>query len=479
MPSELRIDIHDRPSYGQARPVAYTSIETKLSDNFWSSLPEFYPLQSHLADRSQPSSSQAPGKLYLRASISRIPEERHGPEDFEILRLVGRGTLGQVYQVRKRDTSRVYAMKALSKRVLVRKGANETAVNRRNVLVRASRLPVACPFVAGLKFAFQTPSDLYLITDYMSGGELFWHLQRLGRFPEHQAQFYLAELILAIQYLHQHDIFCLNLKPECILLDAVGHIVLNDFGVVSAPHSGDQQALPASLPEDRYGGYMEYLAPEILMHESTRERLPPDSVNPYSKVADFWTLGVLVFEMISGWSPFYAEDQAQMRKNILFGKARFPRDCYSAAGRQLVRGLLNRNATHRLGWERGTSELMKHEFFASTDWAALQKKEVDPPMTPTLHTALETEASDVDSALELRARNLGAGIAMSTPLDAALQVQFSGFTFVDESVLDGSYRYGLNDPAELDDDEDWGESSIYADLPTDAGSTASPPRADS
>ena len=478
MPSELRIDIHDRPSHSLTRPVAYTAIETKLTDNFWSSLPESYPLQDHLADRSQPGSSQAPGRLYLRASISRIPEERYGPEDFEILRLVGRGTLGQVYQVRKRDTSRIYAMKALSKRVLVRKGATETAVNRRNVLVRASRLPVACPFVAGLKFAFQTPSDLYLITDYMSGRELFWHLQRLGRFPEHQARFYIAELILAIQYLHQHDIFCLNLKPECILLDAVGHVVLNDFGVVSAPHSGDQQALPAGLPEDRYGGYMEYLAPEILLHESTPEQLPPDSVNSYSKVADFWTLGVLVFEMISGWSPFYAEDEAQMRKDILFGKLLFPRNCYSAAGRQLVRGLLNRNVTHRLGWERGTSELMKHEFFASVDWAALQRKEVDPPMTPMPYNVHETEPSAADSALELRARNLGAGIAMSTPLDAALQVQFSGFTFVDGSELASSYRYELNDPAGLDDDEDWGESSIHSDVTTDADSAASPPRAD-
>lgn len=221
--------------------------------------------------------------------------------------------------MRKKDTNRIYAMKVLSKKVIVQKKEVAHTLGERNILVRTATTD--SPFIVGLKFSFQTPTDLYLVTDYMSGGELFWHLQKEGRFQEERAKFYIAELILALEHLHNHDIVYRDLKPENILLDANGHIALCDFGLSKAN-------LSANATTNTFCGTTEYLAPEVLLDEQG-----------YTKMVDFWSLGVLVFEMCCGWSPFYADDTQQMYKNIAFGKVRFPRDALSLEGRNFVKGV--------------------------------------------------------------------------------------------------------------------------------------------
>lgn len=241
-------------------------------------------------------------------------------------------------------------MKVLSKRVIVQKKEVAHTLGERNILVRTAMADST--FIVGLKFSFQTPSDLYLVTDYMSGGELFWHLQKEGRFNEQRAKFYIAELILALEHLHKHDIVYRDLKPENILLDANGHIALCDFGLSKANLANDDTT-------NTFCGTTEYLAPEVLLDESG-----------YTKMVDFWSLGVLVFEMCCGWSPFYAEDTQQMYKNIAFGKVRFPRDALSLEGRNFVKGLLNRNPKHRLGANGDAEELKNHAFFADVDWVS-------------------------------------------------------------------------------------------------------------
>jgi serine/threonine protein kinase SCH9 len=183
-----------------------------------------------------------------------------------------------------------------------------------------------------------------------------WHLQKEGRFKEDRAKFYIAELILALKHLHEHDIVYRDLKPENILLDANGHIALCDFGLSKAN-------LTKNDTTNTFCGTTEYLAPEVLLDEQG-----------YTKMVDFWSLGVLVFEMCCGWSPFYAEDTQQMYKNIAFGKVRFPRDALSTEGRNFVKGLLNRNPKHRLGATHDAQELIEHPFFNDIDWVALAQK---------------------------------------------------------------------------------------------------------
>ncbi|ODA79623.1 hypothetical protein RJ55_05217 [Drechmeria coniospora] len=390
------------------------------------------------------------GEIFVEAMYQRSERRHFGPSDFEILKLIGKGTFGQVYQVRKRDTERIYAMKVLQKKVIVQKKEVAHTVGERNILVRTATSD--SPFIVGLKFSFQTPSELYLVTDYMSGGELFWHLQKEGRFDERRAKFYIAELILAIQHLHNNDIVYRDLKPENILLDANGHIALCDFGLSKAN-------LTKNDTTNTFCGTTEYLAPEVLLDESG-----------YTKMVDFWSLGVLVFEMCCGWSPFYAEDTQQMYKNIAFGKVRFPRDTLSQEGRNFVKGLLNRNPKHRLGATDDAEELKQHAFFADIDWDLLTKKLITPPFKPKLKSETDvsyfdpefTNALAQNGSLNERAAALARGYAASTPLSPSVQANFQGFTYVDESALDDHMRDRYqNDDEDMDDahnshdDDDW------------------------
>lgn len=294
------------------------------------------------------------------------------PRDFEFLKLIGRGTFGKVFQVRKKDTRRIYAMKVLSKKEIVAKKEVAHTIGERKIL----QYSLSCPFLVGLKFSFQTDQDLYLVTDFKSGGELFWHLQRETRFTEERAKFYIAELILALEHLHKHNIVYRDLKPENILLDACGHVALCDFGLSKAD-------LPSNELTTTFCGTTEYLAPEILLDE-----------HGYGKIVDFWSLGVLLFEMCCGWSPFYAEDTQQMYKNICFGKIRFPKGVIGEEGKLFVKGLLNRNPKNRLGAQRDAEELKEHAFFSNIDWKALSLKQVTPPFIPVVESDESTNNFD-------------------------------------------------------------------------------------
>ncbi|KAB2576583.1 Serine/threonine-protein kinase SCH9 [Lasiodiplodia hormozganensis] len=390
------------------------------------------------------------GEIHLRVNFQKVEKKHYGPEDFQILKLIGKGTFGQVFQVRKKDTGRIYAMKVLSKKVIVQKKEVAHTLGERNILVRTAMAD--SPFIVGLKFSFQTPTDLYLVTDYMSGGELFWHLQKEGRFNEARAKFYIAELILALQHLHEHDIVYRDLKPENILLDANGHIALCDFGLSKAN-------LTENDTTNTFCGTTEYLAPEVLLDE-----------HGYTKMVDFWSLGVLVFEMCCGWSPFYAEDTQQMYKNIAFGKVRFPRDALSTEGRNFVKGLLNRNPKHRLGANRDAEELKAHPFFADIDWEALSKKNLVPPFKPKLKSELDTSNFDPEftnalnqaTSLNARAAALAAGMnPASTPLSPTMQANFKGFTFVDDNHIDehfGGREFEMEDERLQDPEWDKVES---------------------
>ncbi|KAF9892768.1 hypothetical protein FE257_001170 [Aspergillus nanangensis] len=426
--SEVDVSVYDRND--QEAFLGHVRICVNLTEN--GRLEGWYPLSTRGAGDSQVS-----GKIHLEIRFEETEKKQVGPNDFQVLKLIGKGTFGQVYQVKKKDTQRIYAMKVLSKKVIIQKKEVAHTLGERNILVRTAM--AASPFIVGLKFSFQTPTDLYLVTDYMSGGELFWHLQREGRFQEARAKFYIAELILALQHLHDHDIVYRDLKPENILLDANGHIALCDFGLSKAN-------LTQNDTTNTFCGTTEYLAPEVLLDEQG-----------YTKMVDFWSLGVLVFEMCCGWSPFYAEDTQQMYKNIAFGKVRFPRDALSTEGRNFVKGLLNRNPRHRLGANGDAKELMAHPFFHDIDWQALGRKEVIPPFKPKLKSDTDTSNFDpeftnaLNNSLNDRAAALANGfMAASTPLSPGMQANFKGFTFVNESSIDHHIK---QDPGDRMDED--------------------------
>jgi protein-serine/threonine kinase len=441
--SRVNITVYDRSSAAEEF-LGHVDLEANLSESDNAPLKGWFSLRGR-----NNTESGFPGEINVEITFQRTEKKHYGPEDFQLLKLIGKGTFGQVFQVRKKDTKRIYAMKVLQKKVIVQKKEVAHTVGERNILVRTAMTD--SPFIVGLKFSFQTPTDLYLVTDYMSGGELFWHLQKEGRFDEKRAKFYIAELILALQHLHMHDIVYRDLKPENILLDANGHIALCDFGLSKAN-------LTKNATTNTFCGTTEYLAPEVLLDEAG-----------YTKMVDFWSLGVLVFEMCCGWSPFYAEDTQQMYKNIAFGKVRFPRDTLTTEGRNFVKGLLNRNPKHRLGATDDAEELKRHPFFADINWEALAKKLITPPFKPKLKSELDTSNFDPEftnalngaGSLNARAAALASGIATSTPLSPGMQANFKGFTFVDESSIEEHMqaRGVKDDYDDMDEDEkreqDW------------------------
>ncbi|KAF8760166.1 Protein kinase C terminal domain [Rhizoctonia solani] len=401
------------------------------------------------------------------------------PRDFEFLKLIGRGTFGRVFQVRKKDTKRIYAMKVLSKKEIVAKKEVAHTIGERKILQRS----LESPFLVGLKFSFQTDTELYLVTDFKSGGELFWHLQRETRFSEERARFYIAELVLALEHLHKYDIVYRDLKPENILLDATGHVALCDFGL-SKPD------LPSGQLTNTFCGTTEYLAPEVLLDD-----------HGYSKLVDFWSLGVLLFEMCCGWSPFYAEDTQQMYKNICFGKIRFPRGVIGEDGKQFVKGLsrrklLNRNPKHRLGAHRDAEELKEHPFFKNIDWVALaQKQFTSADLKETGVDALMDEDDPSDQwvasvgahngrpsfngpnggvkGMEITnkdAANKKAQRERGSPLTKSIQENFRGFTYSGESVvaaaagvLGKDFDEDVEEEDEDEDGDDAGTDSEWED----------------
>ncbi|KZT19285.1 kinase-like protein [Neolentinus lepideus HHB14362 ss-1] len=348
------------------------------------------------------------GEMRIQITFEQFKTKRAlTPRDFEFLKLIGRGTFGKVFQVRKKDTKRIYAMKVLSKKEIVAKKEVAHTIGERKILQRS----LECPFLVGLKFSFQTDSDLYLITDFKSGGELFWHLQKETRFTEERARFYIAELTLALEHLHKYDIVYRDLKPENILLDATGHVALCDFGLSKPDLRSDELTTT-------FCGTTEYLAPEVLLDE-----------HGYSKLVDFWSLGVLLFEMCCGWSPFYAEDTQVMYKNICFGKIRFPKGVIGEEGKQFVKGLLNRNPKHRLGAQRDAAELKEHAFFATIDWGALARKQVTPPFKPVVESDESTANFDPEfTTADLREMGLDGDTDMDDedPSEAWVSASLTG-----------------------------------------------------
>jgi len=314
--------------------------------------------------------------------------------------VIGKGSFGKVLQVRKFDTGRIYALKTIRKQHIVERGEITHTLAERFVLTRVNN-----PFIVPLKFSFQSEQKLYLVLAFVNGGELFHHLLREQRFNEERSRFYSAELLLALEHLHDLDVVYRDLKPENILLDYTGHIALCDFGLCKLNMKDSDMT-------NTFCGTPEYLAPEILNGQG------------YNKTIDWWTLGVLLYEMLAGLPPFYDEVTDKMYKKILQNPLVFG-DEISPLARSILAGLLNRDPTHRLGFN-GAEEIKRHPFFAQhIDFERLLQKKIHPPFKPSVSSPVDvsnfdtvfTEEEPTDSVVE------------GSKLSQTVQAQFAGFSY--------------------------------------------------
>uniref|UniRef100_A0A3Q4AJA9 Serine/threonine-protein kinase sgk-1 n=1 Tax=Mola mola TaxID=94237 RepID=A0A3Q4AJA9_MOLML len=247
------------------------------------------------------------------------------PSDFDYLKVIGKGSFGKVLLARHRKYGGYYAVKVLQKQMIVKRKEQRHVMVERSVLLKG----LEHPFLVGLHFSFQTPNRLYLVLDYVNGGELFYHLQREGSFSEPRAAFYAAEMAMALGYLHSLDIVYRDLKPENILLDSEGHVMLTDFGLC-------KEGVTIRGIMHTFCGTPEYLAPEVLRG------------HPYGPAVDWWGLGTVLFEMLHGLPPFYNQSKAEMFENILNAPLQL-HSATSEAARSLLEGLLERHVYKRLG----------------------------------------------------------------------------------------------------------------------------------
>ena len=272
---------------------------------------------------------------------------------FDILETLGSGTFGKVFKVRLKTTGNIYAMKIINKKYLIKNQQLRYAVTECNVLKQAQH-----PFIITLHFAFQTPDHLYMILDYCPGGDLSFHIVR-NLFEEDEAKFFIAELILAIEHLHNLDIIYRDLKPENILIDCEGHVKLADFGLAKEKVSDNKVA-------QSFCGSPAYLAPEMVNRRGV------------GKSADIYGVGAVLYEMISGTPPFYAHDLSTMYNNISKNKLML-HDIFSDELKDLLKLLLNKDPKNRIG-VGSKEEIKKHPFFYDIDWERLYKKKIEPPI---------------------------------------------------------------------------------------------------
>jgi len=275
--------------------------------------------------------------------------------------VLGKGSFGKVLLVRKNDTGMLYAMKVISKLKLSTSGRKYHAENERKVLAQ-----VESPFIVKMRYAFQNSEKLYLVLDFMQGGELFHHLRNYGKFPISIARFYAAEVVLALEDLHANNIIYRDLKPENLLLDGEGHVHLADFNLAK-PESNDSERTKTVC------GTPEYIAPEVLRREKQ------------TKAVDYWGLGVLLYEMIEGRSPFFSPSYEEMFGKIAQANYHFS-DHFGREARDLVFKLLQPNPKHRL---IETGLIMKHDFFVGIEWRELRYKKTKPPITPQIKNTLD------------------------------------------------------------------------------------------
>ena len=282
-------------------------------------------------------------------------------EDFELLKILGKGAFGKVILAQKKDNKQVYAIKMLVKKYILEQDQLDHTKAEKMILTHINH-----PFLVGLDYAFQTDEKLYFVLQFMKGGELFQHLKRAKRFSEYQAKFYAAAIILGLGHLHNKNFIYRDLKLENLLLDEKGYAMLTDFGLAKFIKK-DEKALT-------FCGTPEYLSPEVILGKG------------HNRPADWWSLGILIYEMMFGIPPFYTQDIKQMYRRIIKEAVVFkPGVTVSADAKDIILKLLEKDPNRRFGTTADSLEVMSHPWFADIDFELLVQKKLKAPFIPDLN----------------------------------------------------------------------------------------------
>ncbi|KAF1968469.1 catalytic subunit of the PKA [Bimuria novae-zelandiae CBS 107.79] len=382
-PSHKPVDSMNSHPYptSQASPEPYQnqgtshnvpSIQNLIHPISSSQAPASYQQQLLPQSQSQSQTTKpANGGVHIAQPQSqpRVTKGKYTLQDFAIQRTLGTGSFGRVHLVQSKHNQRYYAVKVLKKAQVVKMKQVEHTNDERRMLQQVKH-----PFLITLWGTFQDSKNLYMVMDFVEGGELFSLLRKSQRFPNPVAKFYAAEVTLALDYLHAQNIIYRDLKPENLLLDRHGHLKITDFGFAK------------EVPDITWTlcGTPDYLAPEVVASKG------------YNKSVDWWSLGILIFEMLCGFTPFWdGGSPMKIYENILKGRVKYPPYIHPDA-QDLLQKLITPDLTKRLGnLHGGSKDVMNHPWFAEVTWERLQKKDIDAPYVPPVRAGVG-DASQFD-----------------------------------------------------------------------------------
>ena len=339
--------------------------------------------------------------------------------DFEPLKLLGRGSFGEVLLVRLKANQKVYAMKILSKNLLKIKRQQIHTKTERDLMVK-----INCPFIVNIKSAFQDIAKLYIVSEFMQGGDMFYHMHdgKIIIFNNDKTRFYIMELVLALEFLHKNNMVYRDLKPENILLDAKGHIKLTDFGLSKILETESDKAFTIC-------GTPQYLAPEILQKKG------------YNKAVDWWSLGSVMYEMLTGKIPFAIKRGVKLNMKIYEQGVKYPDHLYKNA-KDLIKKLLVIDPNERLGsGPDGSENIKKHPFFKGINWNDAYQRKIKPPFIPKLKN--DTDLRYFDTMFTEEPIN-GNQRKYTRDRDREPSNEYNGFSYVTGSVSNELMTFAKN-----------------------------------
>ena len=330
--------------------------------------------------------------------------------DYEPLKLLGRGSFGEVLLVRLKANKKLYAMKILNKNLLKLKGQQAHTMTERNLMVK-----INSPFIVNIKSAFQDDTKLYIVSEFMQGGDMFYHMHdgQIIVFNNEKTKFYIMELVLSLEALHNNKMVYRDLKPENILLDSKGHVKLADFGLSKILDEENDKAFTIC-------GTPQYLAPEILLRKG------------YDKAVDWWSLGCVMYEMLAGKLPYAVKRGAKMSIKIYDQEVQYPSNMNKDA-KDFIQKLLIKNPSERLGsGPNGIEDIKNHPFFKGIIWKDAEMQKIKPPFIPKLKSETDLRYFDsmfTDEPVNSHQRKEGTRERSREPSN-----EYTGFTYVTNSV---------------------------------------------
>ena len=344
--------------------------------------------------------------------------------DFELLYLIGTGSLGKVILVKYNKNKNIYAMKALSKTKIKLNKQEEHSKSERDLMVTLSS-----PFIVNIKFAFQDETKLYIVSEFLQGGDMFFHMHHSTiNFSESTVKFYIIEIILAIEFLHENNVIYRDLKPENILMDKEGHIKISDFGLSKRLENQKDKAYTLC-------GTLQYLAPEILKNKG------------YDKSVDWWSLGCIYYEMLTGKLPFKIKGN-KINPSVFEEKVNFNENMNPLLI-NLISQFLTINPKKRLGYGiHGIKKIKEHPYFEGVDWDKYLRKEIEPPFVPKFEGELDLKYFDkcfTDEPVNSNRSTINSRSNVTS--------EYNGFTYMTQSVGKDIIECNKNDEEQEQEQE--------------------------